>query len=85
MDAPPPELAITKLFGSPDKDENQAMRRDHFLEEAVASWWAVEEGVELTEPEELYLYGDTVCSTPDRVESESGDVVEFRGAASWPP
>jgi predicted phage-related endonuclease len=56
------ELATRKLVDEPD-GENQAMARGRFLEDAVARWWAEDRGVTLTEPVELFVYGDAVCST----------------------
>jgi putative phage-type endonuclease len=77
------ELAIAKLFGTDDRGDNPAMRRGRFLEEAVASWWADERGLVLVEPDELFLYGDTICATLDRVVSGSGEVVEIKTTKTY--
>jgi putative phage-type endonuclease len=72
------ELAVGKLGGHPDQEENPAMRRGRFLEEAVASWWAAEHDLVLVDPGELYLYEDIICSTLDRVVMGSADIVEIK-------
>jgi putative phage-type endonuclease len=60
------ELAVEKLRGAPVRDDTSAMRRGRFLEHAVAGWWEEEHGIALVEPDELYVYDDTLIATLDR-------------------
>jgi predicted phage-related endonuclease len=54
------------------------MRRGRHLEAAVADWFAEEHGLELFEPDVLYLYGDVLVATLDRRIAGSDDIVEIK-------
>ncbi len=73
------ELAARKLTQTNSPD-NPAMTRGRHLEDAVAVWWASEYGVELAEPECVYLYDDTIIATLDRL--AGNEIVEIKTTAA---
>ncbi len=60
------ELAAHKITHTAGTD-NRATARGRYLEAAVATWWGDEHGLELVEPDVLYVYGDTLLATLDRL------------------
>lgn len=73
------ELAARKLSATNAAD-NLSMARGRYLEDAVARWWGSEHGVELVEPEFVYLYDDTLIATLDRLAGDT--VVEIKTTAT---
>lgn len=65
-----PFLELGDLAGSKidnrQQEQNAAMLRGIMLEDAVAKWWALEHGHELTEPTDLYVANECVIATLDR-------------------
>lgn len=74
------ELAVEKMMGA-TRVENRAMRRGTFLEAAVAEWWAADNNLVLTEPTDLYVYGDTLIATLDRRIGLRDEAVEIKTAS----
>jgi putative phage-type endonuclease len=60
------ELAARKLTRTKSA-ETAETARGHYLEDAVATWWADEHGVEVVEPAVCYVYGDVLIATLDRL------------------
>lgn len=59
------ELAVQKIKGT-TKEDNPAMLRGRSLESGIADWWEQGHGILLTEPTELYVFGDVLIATLDR-------------------
>jgi putative phage-type endonuclease len=76
------DLAVTKLTGH-RQTENAAMRRGQHLEAAIASWWEDEHGLRLVEPEVLYVYGDILIATLDRLVVGTDVAVEIKTTKNY--
>ena len=75
------ELAAVKLVQAGTggtQPETDAMRRGTFLESAVADWWAADNGADLVEPTDLYVYGETFIATLDRRVVDTNTGVEIK-------
>jgi putative phage-type endonuclease len=72
-----------------EQAENRAMIRGRVLEEAVARWYAEEYGVELVEPDVLYVVGyasetlGAICATLDRQIVGIRTALEVKTSASY--
>ena len=71
-----------KLAGVYSTPENDAMRRGRHLEGAVADWYAETAGLDLYEPDDLYVYDDAIMATLDRrIVGHPAEAVEIKTTA----
>lgn len=74
------DVAVEKLHGI-EQPENAAMRRGQLLEDAIAQWWAVEHGLDVSEVEQLYVVDDVLCVTLDRHVDGTNEALEVKSTS----
>jgi predicted phage-related endonuclease len=62
---------------------NNATARGNHLEPAVANWWAAEHGVELVEPDVMYVRGDLMATLDRRIVGVDDECVEIKTTARY--
>lgn len=76
------DYAVKKLTGVDNDNETSAMRRGTYLEDGIAQWWAIENGVTVTEPPVLFAAGP-ILATVDRIVQETLKPVEIKTASGY--
>ena len=61
--------------------DNVAMRRGNHLEAGVADWWATENGVEVYEPDTIYVAGAMMATLDRLIVDRPGEAVEIKTSA----
>lgn len=77
----PADVAVGKLSAT-EQSSTRAMRRGQYMENAVAEWFAYEYGVDVREPDVLFI-ADRVMATADRWSDVLDRPVEIKTASGY--
>jgi predicted phage-related endonuclease len=74
------DVSVRKLTRAID-EPNRAQARGQYLEAAIADWWADDHGVQLYEPDDLYVNGVVMATLDRRIVGSDTDAVEIKTTA----
>lgn len=60
------DLVVEKLSDEPENKTSRAMERGNRLEAVIAEWWSDDHGIEIHEPDVMYVNG-RLLANPDRL------------------
>jgi putative phage-type endonuclease len=75
------DVAVRKLTGHRQRDDNQAMTRGRRLEDAIAAWWSDEHGLAVYEPDVLHLRAPILATLDRLIVGTDTDAVEVKTTA----
>lgn len=72
------DLTVEKLAENPPDITNRAMERGNRLEAAIGNWWADEHGLEVYEPEVMYVAGRILATLDRRIVGNDREALEIK-------